>query len=118
MRLLLVVIAGMLMGAGCPPTPTPHDMGPPADMAVMLDLAVPAGVLACPVAMPLPTASDVCDGLFTNTDGTFYACVRCEAGGCMDTVDKMYCVVSSCSSDKRCGQPPRAQPKPKLKRGK
>lgn len=120
MRFLLLVAVSMLMGAGCPPVPTPHDLGPRADLAVMNDLAVPTGVLACPTNMTLPVATDVCDGLFTVQDGSYYACVRCEAAGCMDTVDKMYCVVGSCAMDKRCASPPQAKrpPKPQLKRGK
>lgn len=100
--LLSVALLIICTGAGCPPKPTPQDLGPPRDLAAIGDLAVPAGVGACPIGMPLPVATDVCDGLFT-AEG--FACVRCEAGGCMDTVDKMYCVMDSCSSDKRCAAP-------------
>jgi hypothetical protein len=120
-NLILAFVAfGTLMGAGCPPRPTAQDMGPRADLAVMNDLAVPSGILACPVSMPLPVATDVCDGMFTVSDGSYYACVHCKAAGCMDTVDKLYCVVGSCTTDARCAQPPKVKrpPKPQLKRGK
>lgn len=99
---------------GCPPLPKPqhYDLGPPADLAVHID------VPACPASMTLPVTTDLCGGengdLFT-VEG--YRCVRCEVGGCVDKTDSVYCVLDSCS-DKRCGKPPLTLHRSKLAKGK
>lgn len=102
--LMLVVGLAVLTGAGCPapvptPTPTPMkmDLGhQPADMRV------PIAAPSCPTTMTLPTADKVCSGYFTQEG---YACTVCVIGGCIDTIDSVYCVTGGCGSDTKCASP-------------
>jgi hypothetical protein len=77
----------LLFSAACPPKPPT----PPAS------LPTDAGACAVPAA---PTASDVCDGMFTAAG---YACVRCpNVSGCVDTTLQVYCAAPSCAADPLC----------------
>lgn len=69
----------------------------------------PDGPIAIPncAVVTMPRTEEVCDGMFTD-DGL--ACVRCPiVGGCIDTLDQVYCIgKGGCLDDPLCH---REQPK-------
>ena len=101
MRLLAFLLALTLGGCPTPPNPQP-DVPPanPGDLPMCVFLS----------GAPLPVASDVCKGLFTQS--SYLPCVRCtSAQGCFDAVDKVYCVKGSCQADNLCQVPPQLKRK-------
>jgi hypothetical protein len=85
-RRALLIVAALLLG--CHPRLPAHRVTTTTDGA------------PCPKTMALPSARDVCDGLFTRTG---LACVRCAAPACVDQTDVVYCIRGTdCGADPLC----------------
>lgn len=90
MKIIFFTVVFMLIGCPKPMPPTPVP-------AMSPDLIYHP----CTMDMGLPSVDDVCEALYTPRGDS---CVNCKGtiGGCMDTVDVVYCAKGGCLNDPLC----------------